>query len=232
MQSIVSSLNEDKTLTKRNRDKLLKKKLCQVRDAILDLTVIMVKLDNQDDAYLIFETLNTRGKDLSLTDLVKNHLTKHLIAKSTSLDQAKEKWQSILQVIEGSSVDLTTDGFLHHFWLSKYDYLPAKRIFKVLKKQVVQNKAKAFLDDLVADAKLYRAMHEVAYGRWTKQERRIQDALRALMLFRVRQQTPCVLSLYREYKAGKIKKRHFEEAIVAIEKFHFFFTAVTSQRSL
>ena len=51
------------------------------------------------------------------------------------------------------------------------------------------------------------------------------------MLFRVQQQTPCVLSLVREYKEGKIKKKHLEAALIAIEKFHFLFTAVTSQRS-
>ena len=44
-------------------------------------------------------------------------------------------------------------------------------------------------------------------------------------------QTPCVLSLVRAYKHKKIKMGHLAEALLAIEKFHFLFTAVTSQRS-
>ena len=51
------------------------------------------------------------------------------------------------------------------------------------------------------------------------------------MLFKVRQQTPFVLSLVRAYRKGILKKKHLEDALVAIEKFHFSFTAITSQRS-
>src|SRR5207249_614903 len=69
------------------------------------------------------------------------------------------------------------------------------------------------------------------FWKWAKDERRIVAALNALQLFRVQQQTPCVLSLMRCFKDRKLKKRHFEDAVIAIEKFHFLFTAVTSQRS-
>ena len=91
----------------------------------------------------------------------------------------------MLETIQGSSVDLDTDTFIHHFWLSKYDYLPAKRLFKFLKKQITKQEAKKFLDSLVLDSVLYRSIHEIPYGKWTKNERRIKEALDALMLFRV-----------------------------------------------
>ena len=228
----VRSLDADTTLSEKKRKELAQQKLITVRDALLNLKLIFIKLEDEDDAYIIFETLNTRGKDLSLTDLVKNHLTKHIKSKNAASDQAKVKWQQLLETIEGSSADLDTDTFIHHFWLSKYDYLPAKNLFKVLKKRVGVNDATGFLDALLEDAALYRAIHEVGYGKWAKEEGRIQQGLSALMLFRVQQQTPCVLSLLREYKAAKkLKKKHIEDAIVAIEKFHFLFTAVTSQRS-
>ena len=35
----------------------------------------------------------------------------------------------------------------------------------------------------------------------------------------------------REYRSKKINKKHIRSALIAIEKFHFLFTAVTSQRS-
>jgi hypothetical protein len=35
----------------------------------------------------------------------------------------------------------------------------------------------------------------------------------------------------RAYNQGKLKRNHLEDALVATEKFHFLFTAVTSQRS-
>lgn len=51
------------------------------------------------------------------------------------------------------------------------------------------------------------------------------------MLFRVRQQVPCVLSLLRAYEKDVISKKLLERALIDIEKFHFQFTAITSQRS-
>lgn len=228
----LTSLASDTTLSEKKRKELAQHKLIAVRDALLNLKLIFIKLEEEDDAYIIFETLNTRGKDLSLTDLVKNHLTKHIKSKNPASDQVKIKWQQLLETIEGSSADLDTDTFIHHFWLSRYDYLPAKTLFKELKKRVGVNDAPGFLDAVLEDAALYRSIHEVAYGKWAKEEGRIEQGLSALMLFRVQQQTPCVLSLLREYRTTKkLKKKHIEDAIVAIEKFHFLFTAVTSQRS-
>jgi len=229
--AVAESIQSDASLSDANKKKLLEEKLTSIRNSVLDLKVILVKLDDEDDAYIIFETLNTRGKDLSLADLVKNHVTKHLKVKSASVDQPKIKWEKLLETLEGSSAELDVDTFVHHFWLSRYDYLAARRLFKVLKRKVGKSEARGFLDALLADASLYRAIHEMPFWKWAKDERRIVAALNALQLFRVQQQTPCVLSLMRCFKDRKLKKRHFEDAVIAIERFHFLFTAVTSQRS-
>lgn len=229
--AVIESVRKDSTVKDEDKANRIEQKLVKIRDAVLDLKVILVKLDDEDDAYIIFETLNTRGKDLSLADLVKNHVAKHLKVKSASVDQPKIKWEKLLEILEGSSAELELDTFIHHFWLSRYDYLAAKRLFKVLKRRIGKNDARAFLDSLLTDASLYRAIHEKGFWKWSKQDRRIISALEALQLFRVSQQTPCVLSLMRCFKEKKLKRGHFEDAVVAIEKFHFLFTAVTSQRS-
>jgi hypothetical protein len=228
----INSLSKDTTLSEKRRKELTQQKLIAIRDALLNLKVILVKLEDEDDAYVIFETLNTRGKDLALADLVKNHLTKHIKTKNPASDEVKVRWKQLLETIEGSSADLRTDAFIHHFWLSKYDYLSAKTLFKVLKKRITAEQASQFLDAMLGDAVLYRSMNEPGYGKWAKEEKEIARALSALVTFRVVQQTPCVLSVLREYRVTKkLKKKHVEDAIVAIEKFHFLFTAVTSQRS-
>lgn len=57
-------------------------------------------------------------------------------------------------------MDLETDTFIHHFWLSKYDYLPAKQLFKKIKKEIIESRTSAFLADVISDSTIYRSIHE------------------------------------------------------------------------
>ena len=73
------------------------KRIEQLRDTVLALKLILVQLDNEDDAYLVFETLNTRGKDLTTADLLKNHLARLLRATNARGDVVRSKWATITE---------------------------------------------------------------------------------------------------------------------------------------
>src|SRR5690554_7442095 len=118
-------------------------------DQTCALPIFYIELGNEDDAYIIFETLNTRGKDLRVSDLVKNHLTKMLPKRNKSVDLSKDKWTDARTIIEGSNIDLNMDSFLHHFWLSKYEFTTQKKLFKSLKQIVNKRNAKDFLNDVL-----------------------------------------------------------------------------------
>jgi uncharacterized protein with ParB-like and HNH nuclease domain len=231
IRSLVDSINSDPTLTEKKKKDRIRDSLVKVRDSILSLKLIFVTLDSEDDAYVIFETLNTRGKDLALADLVKNHFSKLLKPKNRGLDPAKIKWSKIRETIEGSKVDLDTDTFLYHWWLSKREYLASNKIFKAFRKSVEVGNASNTLDDLAKDAEYYRAINEPDYWRWDKSANEAKLSLKALQLFRVRQQVPCALALFRAYEDKRIKQAQLISALGDIEKFHFLFTAITSQRS-
>jgi len=220
-----------KRKTEAAKKKLATKKLTEMRDKILSLTLIFIALDDEDEAYLIFETLNTRGRDLRLQDLVKSRLTRLLKPTNRGVDLAKDKWVGLVERIESSEAEMKVDSFLHHFWLSKYQYVTVKKVFKALKRKVTGSNAHAFLTGLDEDSVLYREIHEPSFRKWTKQDGRMRGALNALNLFKVQQQIPMVLSVLREFRDGGLDRRHVIGVLQAIEKFHFVFTAVTSQRS-
>ena len=67
-----------------------------LRNRLLALLFISIQLDDEDDAYLIFETLNTRGKDLRVSDLLKNYFTRLIKPKNKSQDETKTSWQEIM----------------------------------------------------------------------------------------------------------------------------------------
>ena len=203
--------------------------LSKVRDTVFDLNVILVTLDNEDDAYLIFETLNTRGKDLALVDLLRNHFAKFL--KSVSeVDQATHKWRQVLDTIKSSPVPLDPDTFIVHSWQSRYDFVTKAKIFQKAKERITKPTAKAHLDRFLSDFDQWRSIFDTDYM-WTKQEKEAARSLSALRIFKVVQPAPGVLSLVRAYKDGIIRYKTLRDTLTSIEKFHFAFNAITSSRS-
>jgi hypothetical protein len=209
----------------------IEKELTRIRGKITSLKLIFTALANDDDAYLIFETLNTRGKDLTLSDLVKGHLSRLVTPTNKGVDIAKDKWEKVASTFEESQADLSISTFVHHLWLSKYDYVTEKKLYKVLRKEITKTNAKSFLDDLVSESALYRQIFEPSYRKWTKEELLVRESLVAMNLFRIKQQVPMTLCLLRMYESGEIKFGQLRKTLEAIEEFHFAFTAITSQRS-
>lgn len=203
--------------------------LSNIRDKVLSLNLIYTALENDDDAYVIFETLNTRGKDLTLSDLVKSHLIRLLKPTNKGVDLAKDRWDKISQMLE--QADLDTSTFILHFWLSRYEYTTEKKLYKSLKTRIKKDSAKAFLNDLDSESEIYRYIHDPSYRKWKKEEAGIRDSLIAMNYFRIKQQLPMVLSVMQQYEGGLIKVKHVKAILEAIENFHFAFTAISSQRS-
>jgi uncharacterized protein with ParB-like and HNH nuclease domain len=233
-QNIDESISAIKKLPTRSSAKkrgMVQDELTRMRDKILDLELIFTALDNDDDAYVIFETLNTRGKDLTLSDLVKGHLTRLLKPSNSGVDLTKDKWNKIHEIFEASQTEISVSTFIHHYWLSRYDYITEKKLYKALRKRITRQNAAAFLNDLAKESEIYRYIHEPSYRKWKKEEFEIRDSLRAMGLFRIKQQLPLVLSILRQYSDGTLKVKHVKSILAAIENFHFAFTAITSQRS-
>ncbi|NMM82018.1 hypothetical protein B2J86_13965 [Acidovorax sp. SRB_14] len=82
----------------------------------------------------MFETLNTRGKDLATADLLKNHLARLLREKNSHGDSVKVKWSTMsdnIKAIGAEDVDL--DMFIYHYWLAKNNFVQKRDLFKVAK---------------------------------------------------------------------------------------------------
>jgi len=231
VDEVVSQTKSMPNLSDPKKKARIQENLSKIRDKILSLKLIFTALDNDDDAYIIFETLNTRGKDLTLSDLVKSHLSRLLKPTNKGVDLAKDKWNKIHNVFEASQVDLSVSTFIHHFWLSRYEYITEKKLYKALRKRIKKDEAATFLDDLVSESELYRYIHEPSSKNWKKEEFEIRDALRAMNLFRIKQQLPLVISVMRNYEDGALKIKHVKSMLSAIENFHFSFTAIASSRS-
>ena len=127
-----------------------KKCLVDFTEKLLGLKVIWIKIQNDVDAYTIFESVNARGVDLSVSDLLKNSIFKEVKSKA-NVDIAKKTWGVIVENVEAANWELTK--FIRYYWLSKYAHIPEKRLFKQIKQKITDYEG--FLYDLAKEAELF-----------------------------------------------------------------------------
>lgn len=126
-------------------------------------------VNNDLDAFKVFETLNARGVKLSTADLLKNYLFKitHQLGE-LDLDEAERRWQNITNTVQSN--DLTT--FIRHFWNYKYKLERQPTLFKAIKKQINSpTLAYNFLNELEELSSFYSAFNNPNDELWDKDER-------------------------------------------------------------
>ncbi len=103
---------------------------------VTGLTMVAIKVQAEEDAYRIFETLNDRGLRLSVPDLLLNLLMRRA-ADDAQRTLVRQKWNYML----GQMGRRDISRFLRHMWLSKYGDLKARGLFSEIKEYVESNAA-------------------------------------------------------------------------------------------
>lgn len=125
-------------------------------------------VENDLDAFKVFETLNARGVKLSTADLLKNYLFK-LTSQMGELDlnEAERQWQNINDIIRAN--DLTT--FIRHYWNSKFRIERQPTLFKAIKREINSPElAFEFLNNLESISQFYTAFNNPGDEIWDKEE--------------------------------------------------------------
>ncbi|MEH2022722.1 DUF262 domain-containing protein [Nostoc sp.] len=214
-------------------DELYEKILKVVREQVVNyLKIIYITVAEENEAYTIFEILNARGKNLSFVDLIKNKVFKELDKKHPD-DFAKTKWKELKKVIGSRDGVGNLETFIRHWWIARYAYVSKEKVYKSFEKNWSSDEieAKKFLNDLVHDAKLYvKLASPVVEDFKQMEEKDLYRSLLALKIFNVSQQRPFILSLFKVREKKLISLNEMKDIVSFLEKFHFFFNAVSSMR--
>lgn len=201
-----------------------------LRDCLLRMHFISIELDDEDDAYIIFETLNTRGKDLRVSDLLKNHFMRLLPPTTKGLDRAKNDWTDMMETLSSATVSIDPDSFLAHYWLSRHSYVSKANLFLNYKAKIKKPNAKAFLEEIkLASASYMRCMAPME-AEFSKEERAVQESINAIRIFGVAQAAPLMLSIMTQYERKIISLKTARRAFELIENFTFQFNAMAQSR--
>lgn len=131
---------------------LYHKKLLAYIKTLQDFFVVLrIQVKKEATMYVIFETLNDRGLDLSESDLIKN-----LFFRQPNIDRQiiKERWDSITENIENE--DLTSYIRFHYNSKNK-DIVDPKNLFKRVKEHLEQptTNPSSYLLDLVDESEWF-----------------------------------------------------------------------------
>src|SRR5207245_1110571 len=150
--------------------------------------------------YLIFETLNDRGLDLSISDLLKNYI---FGKAGNRLVSVRKQWEEMAFLL-GSQNETQ---FLRHFWLSKYGVVRERDLYKEMKQKFgSQNAVLTLMSELRDAADKYAAISTVDHPIWKEYGTSLRKDLETLQLFGLTQFRPLILAALDSLDAETIAK--------------------------
>jgi Protein of unknown function DUF262/Protein of unknown function (DUF1524) len=166
--------------------------------------VIVVSVPDEANAFVIFETLNDRGLDLSIADLLKNYV----FGKSENrIDEARAAWLKATSALEGTGGDKRVATFIRHFWASKRGPTREKELYGDLKRSIkTKQSAVDFVVELADNARLYAAILNSDHELWHPLGTDARQHVLTLLNLRLEQYRPLLLACIAKFSPNELKK--------------------------
>lgn len=104
--------------------------------------VIWVTVKDESNAYVMFETLNDRGIELSKADLIKNFL---LSKSKTRVKEVLNRWVSMQGSLEtGREEEDLLVTYIRHYWSSVHGPTRERELYANIKRDIKESVDKAF----------------------------------------------------------------------------------------
>ncbi|MBA4155687.1 MAG: DUF262 domain-containing protein [Chitinophaga sp.] len=168
-----------------------------------NLKIIVVVAPDDSNAFTIFETLNDRGLELAISDLLKNYLFHR---SGEKLEETKNRWQTMVSILESASDDPLVVTYLRHFSMAKYGLIREKELFSVIKKKITSKKlALTYSNNLADGARVYSALINTDHEFWSSYDYQVTEAVSALNLLGMIQIRPLLLAVLEKFDNKNVK---------------------------
>jgi len=155
------------------------------------LLFILITVEDELSAYVVFETLNARGLELSSTDLLKNYLFSR-VSVPADLAALQRRWKILVDIVKQERFP----DFLRYHLLCESPKIRKQRLFKQVREQIkTPQQVFALMESLEARAELFAALNDAEHEYWLDNAD-AKPYVRELLLFKVRQMTPLLFAAY------------------------------------
>lgn len=168
------------------------------------LKVIVVTAPDDSNAFVIFETLNDRGLELAISDLVKNYL---FHKSGEKIEETKNRWLSMVSTLESASDDPLTVTYIRHFAMAKYGLIREKDLFSLLKTKITSKRGSLrFSTELAETVRVYTALLNTDHDYWSDFSNDVAYSVSTFNLLGMTQIRPLLLALLNKFPPKKVSE--------------------------
>ena len=176
--------------------------------------IVVMNVASTANAYRIFETLNDRGLDLTVLDLVKNHLFGR---SSERLSEVQSNWLTMLANISGRQAD----DFLKVFWTAKWGRIQRGKLFEEWRTKYDRlnpDQVVSLSAELDEAADRFSALEAPDHDIWNEHSVACKKSIKVLSILGSRQTWPVMLAALDSFDARQME-RLLQHLIVVIVRF-------------
>jgi len=186
---------------------------------LLKLFIVDISLNrDHDNPQLIFESMNSTGKDLSQADLIRNFMLMRLegdIQKRLYEDY----WRPMEVEFGQEAYSSSFDSFMRHYLTMKTGNIPnIDEVYEEFKKYFYTSQRDN--EEELKELKKYAA-YFCSMALDKEEDKELKEAFSNLRELKVDVSYPLLLELYNDYKIGILSKNDFIEIIRLIESYVF-----------
>lgn len=157
-----------------------------IQTVVDNLYFTQIVVNDDVNAFRVFETLNARGVQLSSSDLLKNYLFS-LVDKGSShssrIEVLEDKWARLADNIKTEKLP----EFLRYYWNAGHKSIRANALFKTIRKEITTDKEVfALVDDLYRYSDIYMALTDCNDELW-RDDAEVRQCVGLLNVFRLKQ---------------------------------------------
>jgi hypothetical protein len=166
--------------------------------------IIIVRVPDDVNAFVIFETLNDRGLTLATTDLIKNYLFGKAAGK---LADVQHRWLTMTSTITAAKDEEAIMDYVRHQWSATNGLTREKELFVDIKDKIKNaNTALTYATRLASDSRIYAAMLNTELDFWNNYGATAKQHMQAIELIGIDRMRPLVLATLSSFEIKEAKK--------------------------
>ncbi|MEA5533052.1 DUF262 domain-containing protein [Crocosphaera sp. XPORK-15E] len=174
-----------------------------------NLSFISILLSADDDPYLVFESLNAKGRPLTQADLIRNYFFMKI-----KTDKQESVYQQYWLPMQDSLGDNLTE-FIRHYLTKSGNVVKQNDVYFVIKEQINNKEALLYLQDLVKFSKYYAKLLDPNL----EQQEQVRKCLHRINRLDIATVYPFLLNYYDEWTQNQITQQDFIDVLKIIENF-------------